>query len=176
MITDDAILNIEVSTADDIFISGRFSQTADFGTLTRTSTGLTDAYVAKLDMNGDFQWVNAWGTTTEPGNNIKFAPAVPSGSPVSGRGQALEFREGSSLQQLTGTSIADTASNGVERVATAHFNNDDLPTGTASTESHSADLSSLDSSFSAFDSELDESLSNTLGSPLTSSLKKRILR
>lgn len=70
-ITDDAITNIEVSTANDVFISGRFSQTADFGTLNKTSNGLTDAYVAKLDANGSFQWVNSWGTANnEAAENI----------------------------------------------------------------------------------------------------------
>lgn len=65
MITDDAIANIEVGAAGDVYIAGRFSQTADFGTLNRTSSGLTDAYVAKLDMNGSLQWVNTWGTTND---------------------------------------------------------------------------------------------------------------
>ena len=114
---------------------------------------------------------------TETGSsNIKLTAASPSGSPVSGRRQTLEFREGSSLQQLAGTSVADIASKGIEGVATADVINDDLPTGTSSIESQTSDQNTLDSYFSDFDSGLAESLSNTLESPLTSRLKKQMLR
>ena len=114
---------------------------------------------------------------TETGTcNVRLTATVPSLNPVSVRGQALRLREQSSLQQLTGTSISDLEISGVKRVATADFINDELTTSIPSTESQSSDVSSLDSYFSAFDSGLEESPSNTLESPLTSGLKKRMLR
>ena len=117
-ITDDAIANIEVSAAGEVFIAGRFSQTADFGTQNRTSNGLTDAYVAKLDMNGSLQWVNTWGTTNDDAaENI----AVDSAGRLTVAGQSsgvsptqLYLRQYDSSGNLNWAQEQFSASNSVE--------------------------------------------------------------
>lgn len=58
---------IAVDGAGNVHIAGFFSGTFDFdlgaGTTSLTSAGGTDAFVLKLDSNGDFAWVKQWGST-----------------------------------------------------------------------------------------------------------------
>lgn len=46
---------------NEIFVSGNFNATADFGTTTITSAGGQDGFIAKLDDNGVWQWATAVG-------------------------------------------------------------------------------------------------------------------
>jgi len=56
------------STSQNIFIAGSFSSTVDFdpgaGTTNLTSAGIIDAFILKLDSNGDFVWVKKIGGTS----------------------------------------------------------------------------------------------------------------
>jgi hypothetical protein len=56
-----------VSTSGAVYVTGRFGDTVDFdpdpGIAERTSDGLDDAFLAKFDSSGDFQWVCSWGGT-----------------------------------------------------------------------------------------------------------------
>ena len=51
--------------SDGVVVTGKYSNTVDFdpgaGTANITSTGLNDAYIVKLDLNGDYMWVNTYG-------------------------------------------------------------------------------------------------------------------
>jgi formylglycine-generating enzyme required for sulfatase activity len=48
---------------DNIYIGGRFSNTADFGGLEFTSKGSTDGFISKLNSNGEWLWTRTIGTT-----------------------------------------------------------------------------------------------------------------
>lgn len=52
----DEIWSVIPDAAGDLVISGRFSDTASFGTKTLTASGMT-AFVAKIDPHGAFRWV-----------------------------------------------------------------------------------------------------------------------
>jgi hypothetical protein len=56
---------IQVDQAGNVFVSGYFDGTTDFdpgvGTYTLTCNGLNDAFVTKLDMNGNFLWAKKTG-------------------------------------------------------------------------------------------------------------------
>ncbi|MFZ2905385.1 MAG: gliding motility-associated C-terminal domain-containing protein [Cyclobacteriaceae bacterium] len=58
---------IEVDAAGNIYTSGRFNGTSDFdpgaGTFNLTSNGGFDAYLLKLDTDGNFVWAKSWGST-----------------------------------------------------------------------------------------------------------------
>ena len=65
--SSDFASQIKSDTDGNIYISGWFNGTSDFdpgaGTSFATTTGNTDAYLLKLDQNGDFEWVKTFGST-----------------------------------------------------------------------------------------------------------------
>ncbi len=67
--------NLAADADGNIYITGYFSQTADFfppsGSDTITAGGLIDGFIAKYDTNGNLLWVKTlYGTTTVYGRNI----------------------------------------------------------------------------------------------------------
>ncbi len=77
---------IAIDTNDNIYIGGQFKDTVDFdnsnNTYELTSAGLYDAFVLKLDNNGNFVWVKQFGSnqnedttalTTDDNNNVYIA-------------------------------------------------------------------------------------------------------
>ena len=48
---------ISVDENGNSYVTGDFQETADFGTFTLTSSGYKDVFVAKLDADGNWQWV-----------------------------------------------------------------------------------------------------------------------
>jgi len=63
---DDAINAFDLNVDDEILATGRFSGVADFdpgaGTSNKTSAGKDDAFVLKIDVNGNFNWVKQFGS------------------------------------------------------------------------------------------------------------------
>jgi len=53
-----------VDSVGNSYVSGYFSSTATFGSLSVTSKGITDAFVAKADSSGKYQWVTGGGSVT----------------------------------------------------------------------------------------------------------------
>ena len=57
---------VELDAAGNIYISGySYSTTIEFGNITLTRTGGSDAYVAKLDSTGSFLWAYYLGGTKD---------------------------------------------------------------------------------------------------------------
>jgi hypothetical protein len=63
----DAASAIATDAAGNIYITGGFSETADFGNSNITSEGEEDIFVAKYDNNGNKLWVTGTGNTGEDG-------------------------------------------------------------------------------------------------------------
>ena len=59
----DAGVGITSDGAGNIYVTGYFSGTTTFGSTTLTSAGDKDAFVAKLDGNGNVLWANKLGST-----------------------------------------------------------------------------------------------------------------
>jgi len=63
---DDAIHAFDLNVDDEILATGRFSGVTDFdpgaGTSNKTSAGKDDAFVLKIDVNGNFNWVKSFGS------------------------------------------------------------------------------------------------------------------
>ncbi len=57
----DIAESIALDNAGNIFITGEFSGTSDFGTLSYTSIGAHDIFVAKYDTSGTLAWVKTGG-------------------------------------------------------------------------------------------------------------------
>ncbi|MFA7024800.1 MAG: SBBP repeat-containing protein [Candidatus Cloacimonadaceae bacterium] len=62
---------IAVDSEGNVYVTGRFWQTAFFGGITLSNSGWTDLFVAKLDSNGNWLWAkSAGGTGPESGEGI----------------------------------------------------------------------------------------------------------
>lgn len=81
---NDAGNSVDVDNAGNVYIAGTFQNTADFdpglGTANLTTVGLTDAFVLKLDQDGNFVWVKQFGGTSE--DAAMSISVDPSGNPV----------------------------------------------------------------------------------------------
>lgn len=59
---------LEVDAQNNVIVSGEFSDTVDFdpsgGVVQKVSAGSYDAYIAKYDANGNFQWVVTFGAAS----------------------------------------------------------------------------------------------------------------
>ena len=57
--------DIDVDASGNVYVTGHFQNTSDFGSVTLTSAGNNrDGFIAKLDSSGTVVWANRWGTTT----------------------------------------------------------------------------------------------------------------
>tara|TARA_Y100000589_G_C27196601_1_gene647121 strand:- start:5540 stop:7588 length:2049 start_codon:yes stop_codon:yes gene_type:complete len=67
--------DIAIDNSGNVYITGVFKGTVDFnpgsGTENKTSNGQYDAFVLKLDMNGDFGWCYSFG-----GSNFDYGNAI----------------------------------------------------------------------------------------------------
>lgn len=66
---DDAFNAFDLNVDDEVIATGRFSGVADFnpgaGTSNLMSNGKDDAFVLKLDVNGNFNWVRQFGSADD---------------------------------------------------------------------------------------------------------------
>lgn len=75
---DQALCVVE-AIDNNIYITGYFENTVDFdfgsGEEIRSSNGRKDAFLMKLDANGEFRWVRTWGGAgIDAGNRIAIGP------------------------------------------------------------------------------------------------------
>lgn len=52
--------SIAIDASGNVYVTGSFSGTADFGTITRTASDGSDAFTVKLNSAGALQWANNW--------------------------------------------------------------------------------------------------------------------
>jgi hypothetical protein len=77
---DEGAPYIAVDSLGAVYVAGGFGGTAEFGTRTAISGGKSDAFVAKMSANGDFIWVQGWGSTE---NDMATAVSVsPNGDRI----------------------------------------------------------------------------------------------
>jgi hypothetical protein len=57
----EGVTDIKLDESGSMFIVGWFFQTVTFGNSTYTSQGSSDAFLSKLDANGNFLWTKTWG-------------------------------------------------------------------------------------------------------------------
>ena len=60
---DDRGIDIAIDSSDNVYITGDFSSTVNFGGGDITSAGSADIFVLKLNSSGTFQWVDTFGGT-----------------------------------------------------------------------------------------------------------------
>ena len=62
---------IAIDDAGNSYVTGRFSDTATFGSYSLTSSGTWDIFVAKMDANGNWLWATkAGGSSSDKGHGI----------------------------------------------------------------------------------------------------------
>jgi len=67
----DNSMSIAIDSLGCLYVTGLFSSSISLGSLTLTSNGGTDIFVAKLDNNGNYLWaVSAGGTGNDNANDI----------------------------------------------------------------------------------------------------------
>jgi hypothetical protein len=65
---------IVVDEAGNSYVTGSFYSTAEFGDFSLSSAGGMDAFLVKLDPQGDVTWATSWGTTgTDSGSSLIVA-------------------------------------------------------------------------------------------------------
>ncbi len=97
----DVSNDLVVDDVGDIYLTGRFQGTASFGTLTVSSAGNKDIFIAKYDTNGNEQWVKrAGGNGDDRGKGITLDDA---GNiyVVGSYSEQVDF-DGTQLQQAIG--------------------------------------------------------------------------
>jgi len=62
---DDYGNSIAVDANGNIYVTGRFYGSSTFGTTNLTSSGGSDIFVAKLDINGNWLWAKKAGGTSD---------------------------------------------------------------------------------------------------------------
>lgn len=70
-ISSDSGISIATDISGNCFVTGGYSGTATFGTITLISTGGHDIYIAKLDSAGNWLWATQAG-----GNGLDFGQAI----------------------------------------------------------------------------------------------------
>jgi hypothetical protein len=100
----DMGINITTDNNGNAYVSGRFDTSVDFDpsadSAIRISNGGADAYLSKLDSNGNLDWVNTWGSTFD---DLGMAVAVDSqgSSYVTGRFEGtVDFDPGSGASNV----------------------------------------------------------------------------
>lgn len=73
--SSDSGRSLAVDSAGNIFVTGSFQGSATFGSTTLVSSGSNDAFVAKMDKNGNWLWVKSASTT---GNDIGYGITLDS--------------------------------------------------------------------------------------------------
>jgi hypothetical protein len=58
---DDFGSKIAVDGSGNVYVTGSFTGTGDFGSVNLTSTGLSDGFVSKLNSSGSTLWAKRWG-------------------------------------------------------------------------------------------------------------------
>ena len=89
----DSAGGIAVDGSGSVYVTGNFVGQADFGPFTLTSAGNSDAFVAKLDANGNFVWANRAGTAAKDSGNGVAVDA--SGNVLAARTTAIVYSNGS---------------------------------------------------------------------------------
>ena len=108
----DRAKNLVVDPAGNVIVTGEFMKNATFGTtnLVAVHPLYVDAFVTKLDANGNFLWAKSWGTST-----ADFAEdvAVDSNGNITAVGYSLttgveirRFSANGSLQWMKSTSFS----------------------------------------------------------------------
>jgi hypothetical protein len=74
-LANDGAHGVSVDSLDDVLVTGDFWGTADLdpgqGTDNRTSNGKEDAYLIKLDSEGNYLWARTWGSSSvDKGNKV----------------------------------------------------------------------------------------------------------
>lgn len=67
--------DIAVDNSGNVYVTGQFESKADFGPFTLTSAQGADAFVTKLDANGNVLWAKSWGSSTvDSGQGVAVDP------------------------------------------------------------------------------------------------------
>lgn len=95
--------SIAVDAAGNVYITGAFEETIDLGTFSLTSAGATDAFIAKLNAQGNVVWaVRFGGDVMDDGKSIAVDAAGNVHITGVFRG-TVDFDPGSSTYNLTST-------------------------------------------------------------------------
>ncbi len=86
--------SIQIDGSGNVCVTGEFAGTTAFGSINLTSAGSADAFVAKLNSSGTFQWADSWGTPY-------FNSGAGVGVDAAGNVYALAYTSGSSSASIT---------------------------------------------------------------------------
>jgi hypothetical protein len=107
----DAIMSMHADVAGNVYTSGLFENTIDFdpgaNSFDLTATGFRDAFLQKLDTNGDFEWaIRAGGTLTTLAADVR-SNSLGNVYVVGSFEGTTDFDPGPNVFDLTSSSLYD---------------------------------------------------------------------
>ena len=104
-------LGITTDAMGNVYVTGKFAGSPDFdpgpGTVTLTSLGIFDAFVAKLDAAGDLVWVKQFGSTSSLGGTDIVADASGNVYVTGDFNNSADFDPGAGVHTLTSNGTSD---------------------------------------------------------------------
>jgi len=112
---DDEGLEVLPLSNGDVVVCGSFRGTVDFdpgsGVASRTSSGGKDIFICKLDSNGNFKWVNTYGSNSSSALNERAYSMITDGNDniifCGGFTGTVDFDPSLSTSNLTSNGIED---------------------------------------------------------------------
>ncbi len=110
-VNDDDSFSIAVDAAGNVYTTGRFRGTADFdpspATFNLTSTGINDAFISKLNNQGEFVWAKNLGGTLYSGGQAITVDAAGNVYTTGYFHETVDFDPGPGTFTLTSAGYSD---------------------------------------------------------------------
>ena len=105
--SEDLVHDIAISQSGHLVLAGSFEGTAAFGAINLTSAGLTDAFVARLTLDGTMSWAHRLGNTANDlarGVDVSVDGSVILGGGFSG---TVDFDPGAGVSNRVSSDSSD---------------------------------------------------------------------
>ena len=83
--SNDSATSLSVDSSGNVYVTGQYMGSSDFGSQNLTTAGDLDAFVVKLNLSGAVQWASRWGGTVNSGTANNRGTSVV----VDGNGNVL---------------------------------------------------------------------------------------
>ncbi|MDX2245824.1 MAG: T9SS type A sorting domain-containing protein [Bacteroidia bacterium] len=109
--SNDTVSSLAIDESDNIYTGGAFQGTVDFdpgaGTSNFTANGNRDAFVQKMNTNGDFLWARSFGGSADEGVSALATDGAGQVYTAGSFGATVDFDPGAGTSSLTAMGTTD---------------------------------------------------------------------